>query len=302
MNEVRYDKKKRDRQGNVLSFGVNPKHFQRNQIKFYAYILPIAAVMLLPIIYNIITAFKPLDELFAYPPRFYVKNPTLDNFLRLFEISSGTTIPASRYLFNTALVTLLTMLGNIWISVSVGFVLSKKRFRGKNSLLQINNAALMFVSAAVAIPTYFVIVYTGLKDNFLANILPGLVAPTGVFLTKQFIDQLPDALIEAAVIDGASDYRIIRKIILPLVRPALSTVMILSFQSSWANATASNLYIDNETYKTFAYYISTLATGGSVSTQGVAAAGSLIMFLPNLIIFIILQSGVMNSMVHSGIK
>ncbi len=294
--------KKRDRQGNVLSFGINPKRFHRNQIKFYVYLLPIAAVMLLPIIYNIITAFKPLDELFAYPPRFYVKNPTMDNFSRLFEISSGTTIPASRYLFNTVLVTVLTMMGNIWISVSVGFVLSKKNFRGKNSLLQINNAALMFVSAAVAIPTYFVIVYTGLKDNFLANILPGLVAPTGVFLTKQFIDQLPDALTEAAIIDGASDYKIIRKIILPLVRPALSTVMILSFQGSWANAAASTLYLDNETYKTFAYYIGTLATGGSVSTQGVAAAGSLIMFLPNLIIFIILQSGVMNSMVHSGIK
>ena len=294
--------KRKDKQGKVLSFGINPTHFNRSQLKFYAYLLPIAAVMMLPIIYNIVTAFKPLDELFAYPPRFYVKNPTFDNFLRLFEISSGTTIPASRYLFNTILVTVLTMLGNIWISVSVGFVLSKKRFKGKDALLQINNAALMFVSVAVAIPTYFVIVYTGLKNNFLVNIIPALVAPTGVFLTKQFIDQLPDALIEAAIIDGASDYTIIRRIIFPLVRPALATVMILSFQGAWGNAAASTMYIDNETYKTFAYYMGTLSTGGSVSTQGVAAAGALIMFLPNLIIFIILQSGVMNSMAHSGIK
>lgn len=294
--------KKRDRQGRVLSFGINPTHFNKSQLKFYIYLIPIAAVMTLPIIYNIVTAFKPLDELFAFPPRFYVKNPTLDNFNRLFEISSETDIPASRYLFNTILVTLLTIIGNIWISVSVGYVLSKKRFRGKKALLQINNAALMFVSTAVAIPTYFVIVYTGLRNSFWSNIIPALVAPTGVFLTKQFIDQLPDALIEAAYIDGASDYKIISKIILPLVKPALATIMILSFQSAWGNASASTTYIDNETYKTFAYYMSTLSTGGSVSTQGVAAAGALIMFMPNLIIFIILQSRVMDSMAHSGIK
>lgn len=104
--------KKKNKQGNVLAFGVNPKRFRANQLKFYVYLLPVAAVMLLPIIYNLITAFKPLDELFAYPPRFYVKHPTLDNFLRLFEISSGTAIPASRYLFNTVLTTILTMLGN----------------------------------------------------------------------------------------------------------------------------------------------------------------------------------------------
>ena len=294
--------KKRDRQGRVLSFGINPTHFNKSQLKFYIYLIPIAAVMTLPIIYNIVTAFKPLDELFAFPPRFYVKNPTLDNFNRLFEISSETDIPASRYLFNTILVTLLTIIGNIWISVSVGYVLSKKRFRGKKALLQINNAALMFVSTAVAIPTYFVIVYTGLRNSFWSNIIPALVAPTGVFLTQQFIHQLPDALMEAAYIDGASDYKIISKIILPLVKPALATIMILSFQSAWGNASASTTYIDNETYKTFAYYMSTLSTGGSVSTQGVAAAGALIMFMPNLIIFIILQSRVMDSMAHSGIK
>ena len=294
--------RKRNKQGKVLTFGINPSGFNKNQIKIYAYIIPIAIIMALPIVYNIVTAFKPIDELFAYPPRFYVKNPTFDNFNRLFEISSGTSIPASRYLFNTIAITVLTMIGNVWISVCVGFVLSKKRFRAKNALLQINNAALMFVSAAVTIPTYFVIVYTGLQDNFLVNVLPALVAPTGVFLTKQFIDQLPDALIEAAIIDGANDYKIIAKIIFPLVKPAMSTVMILSFQGAWTNTLASNLYLDNETYKTFAYYMSTLSTGGTVSTAGVAAAGTLIMFLPNLIIFVILQSGVMNTMAHSGIK
>lgn len=280
----------------------DPAGFSKSQIKIYAYLIPIAIVMMLPIVYIVVTAFKPIDELFAYPPRFYVKNPTFNNFRRLFEVSSNTSIPAGRYLFNTMVNTVVIMALNVWISVSVGFVLSKKNFRGKNAMLQINNMALMFVQVAVAIPMYFVIVYTGLKNNFLAGILPALVTPTGVFLVKQFIDQIPDALIEAAVIDGASDYQIVRKIIFPLVKPALSTVMLLAFQGAWADTTASTLYLDNETYKTFAYYIGTLGVGGSVITQGIAAAGALIMLVPNIVLFIIMQSRVMNTMASSGIK
>jgi ABC-type glycerol-3-phosphate transport system permease component len=297
-------KTKERRRKKTLTFGINPKRIHKSQFKFYAYLIPIALVMMLPMIYIFVTAFKPIDELFAYPPRFYVKNPTFDNFRKLFEISSSTAIPASRYLFNTLIITVLRIVGNVVLSVCVGFVLSKKRFRGKNTLLQINTASLMFISAAVAIPTYFVVIYTGLGDNFLANIIPALVAPTGVFLTKQFLDQIPNALIEAAIIDGASDYRIIRKIIYPLVKPALATVTILSFQSAWSDVTASALYIDNETLKTFAYYMSTLSAnaGNSVAGQGIGAAGTLIMFVPNLIIFIILQASVMNTMAHSGIK
>lgn len=280
----------------------DPSRFNRSQIKIYSYLIPIAIVMMLPIIYIIVTAFKPMDELFAYPPRFYVKKPTLDNFRRLFEVSANTSIPAGRYLFNTMVNTVCIMVLNVWISVCVGFVLSKKAFRGKSTLLQINNMALMFVGTAVAIPTYFVIVYTGLKNNFLVGIVPSLVVPTGVFLVKQFIDQIPDALIEAAVIDGASDYQIVRKVIFPLVKPALSTVMLLAFQGAWIDANASNMYLDNETYKTFAYYIGMLTAGGSVITQGIAAAGALIMLIPNIVLFIILQSRVMNTMANSGIK
>lgn len=286
----------------IKTAGTNPKGFERSQIKIYMYLVPMCIVMALPIVYIIVSAFKPIDELFAYPPRFYVINPTLDNFRRLFEISSNSDIPASRYLFNTILITVIRMLLNAWISVCVGYVLSKKKFCGKKVLLEINNAALMFISTAVAIPTYFVIVYTGLRDNFWVNIIPALVVPTGVFLTKQFIDQLPDALIEAATIDGASDFTIVRKIIFPLVKPALATVMLISFQAAWTDSATSSMYINNEALKTFAYYMETLSTGGSVSTQGVAAAGALIMFVPNIILFIILQSGVMDTMAHSGIK
>lgn len=282
--------------------GINPQHFTTGQLKFYAFLVPICLFMALPIVFIFMNAFKPLDELFAYPPRFYVRNPTFDNFNALFAISSTSNIPASRYLFNSVLSSVLTVLSTLVISTSAGYVLSKKRFRLRPALMEINNLALMFCSVAVAIPRYFVISNIGLLDSFWANIIPLLATPTGVFLVKQFIDGLPDALIEAAIIDGANDYQILMKIIMPLVKPALSTLTIMTFQSAWGATEASTNFINNESLKTFAFYLSTLSASGTVSGQGVAAAATLIMFVPNLVIFIFMQSKVMSTMAHSGIK
>lgn len=284
--------------------GVTPTHFDRSQIKILAYMIPICIVMALPIVFVVMNAFKPVDELFAYPPRLYVKNPTFQNFIDLFSLTSQTNIPMSRYLFNSILYTVITVVSTIYIAACAGYVLSKKKFKGRNTLFKINQTALMFVPVAVQIPRYFVIVYTGLIDNFWANILPLLAVPTSVFLVKQFMDQLPDALIEAAVIDGAGDIMIMRKIVMPLIKSPLATVAILSFSSAWGATEASTYFIDNDSLKNFAFYVSTLsnATGNVVAGAGVSAAASLIMFLPNFILFIVMQSRVMNSMAHSGIK
>ncbi len=294
---------RRKRNSVIRSSGINPAHFHKSQIKFLAILLPLCTIMALPIIFIFFNAFKPIDELFAFPPRFYVKNPTWENFSDLFAMASNTDVPATRYLFNTILSTALVVVFTLVISVCAGYVLSKKRFRLKNTFFTINNLGLMFVSVAVTIPRYFVIVYTGLQNNFLANVVPLLVTPTGVFLVKQFIDQMPDALIEAAVIDGASDFQILSKIVVPLVNPAIATVALTTFQGAWGAAEASTLFLDDEALKTFAFYISSLSgSAGGVAGVGIAAAATLIMFLPNLIVFIILQSRVMNTMMHSGIK
>lgn len=288
----------------ITENGLNPTHFHIGQLKILAYMVPICLIMALPIIFIIMNAFKPIDELFAYPPRFYVKNPTLQNFADLFNLTSQTNIPMSRYLVNSIVSTVVTVVLTILLSACAGYTLSKKRFKMRSTLFKINQLALMFVPVAVQIPRYFVIVYTGLTDNFLSNILPLLATPTCVFLVKQFIDQLPDALIEAAVIDGAGDITIMTKIIMPLIKSPLSTVAIISFQSAWNSVEASTFYINDDTLKTFSFYVGTLSnqSGNVVAGAGVSAAASLIMFLPSLILFIILQSKVMNSMVHSGIK
>ncbi len=282
---------------------INPKRFDKSQLKFYAVLVPMALFMVLPVIYIINQAFKPLDELFMFPPRFFVIKPTLKNFTDLLRASSTTGVPMSRYLFNSIIVTSVTVLANILITASSAYVLSKKKFKIKNKLFALNQIALMFVPIAVAIPRYLIIKNVGLTDNFLAHIIPLLAMPIGLFLVKQFMDDIPDALIEAARLDGANDFQILTKIVMPLVKPALATVGILTFQVVWNATESSSLYISDETLKTFAFYLNTLTTSSNViAGAGMAAAAGLIMFLPNLIIFMLLQSKVMNTMTHSGIK
>jgi len=290
----------------IRNSGINPKGFHPSQIKFYLILLPLAVIMVLPIIFIFSHAFKPPDELFAYPPRFFVTNPTFKNFSDLFTKMSNSGVPVSRYLFNSVLITIVTIAASIIVSTTAAYALSKKRFKLKKTLFAVNTVALMFVPIAVTIPRFLLIERLNLMDTFLVHILPGLAMPVGLFLIKQFIDGIPDEVIEAAQIDGASDVWIYWEIILPMIRPAIATIAILTFQATWNNADTSTLFINSESLKTFAFYLSTLtstAAGANVvAGQGIAAAAALIMFLPNLIIFILLQSQVMSTMSHSGLK
>ncbi len=290
----------------VANRGINPSGFHVSQIPFYLVLVPLSVFMLLPIVYIVSSAFKPPDELFAYPPRFWVVNPTLKNLRDLFARMATAGIPVSRYVFNSLMVTATMVVASIAVGSTAAYALSKKRFRLKTTLFAINTVALMFVPIAVTIPRFLIIMRLGLLDSFWVHILPGLAMPVGLFLLKQFMDAVPDEVIEAAQIDGASDWQIYRHIILPMVRPAIATLAILTFQAAWNNAETSTLYINNESLKTFPYYLSTLTTtamgANAVAGQGMAAAAALILFVPNLIMFIILQSQVMSTMSHSGLK
>lgn len=282
---------------------INPKGFDIKQLKIILIILPLALFMLLPIIFIFCHAFKPMDELFAYPPKFFVQRPTLDNFSALMKASSESGIPLSRYMFNSLIITSVTVVCSILLSTSAGFALSKLKFGAKNKILEINNLALMFVPVAVMIPRYLTINALGLIDTYWAHILPLIAIPVSLFLVKQFIDQVPDALIEAAYIDGANDFYVYRKIILPMIKPAIATSAILAFQQAWVSVESSNLYINNESLKSLAFYMNTLTlANNTVAGQGIAAAAALIMFVPNLVLFIILQNSIMNTMAHSGLK
>jgi ABC-type glycerol-3-phosphate transport system permease component len=291
----------------VQNRGINPQGFHVSQIKFYVLLVPLAVLMLLPIVYIFASAFKPPDELFAYPPRFLVSRPTLKNFTDLFSLLSTSGVPISRYLFNSILITLVTVAASIFVSSAAAYALSKKRFKLKQTLFAINTIALMFVPVAVTIPRFLVIENLNLLNSFWVHILPVLAMPVGLFLLKQFVDGIPDEVIEAAQIDGASDWWIYWRIILPMIQPAIATIAILTFQAAWNNAEISTLYINTESLRTLAFYLSTLTSttttgAAAVAGQGIAAAAALIMFLPNLIMFIFLQGQVMSTMSRSGLK
>jgi len=281
---------------------INPKGFSLSQMKFYAILIPLGIFMLLPVVFIINQAFKPLGELYAFPPTIFVKDPTMKNFRDLFALSGTTGVPMTRYLFNSILISVLTIIVNMIITVMAAYAFSKKKFRLKGALFNINQMALMFVATSVAVPRYIVIVNSGMINTWFAHILPLIAMPVGLFLVKQFVDQIPDALIEAAVMDGAKDFKIIQKVVIPLVRPALATSVVLTFQVVWNATEASNNFITNDTMKTLAFYLTSLSANNAVAATGMIAAASVILFLPNLIIFIIMQSKVMNTMAHSGIK
>lgn len=264
----------------------------------------LALFMALPIIYTINHAFKPINELFLYPPRFWVSEPTLQNFKDLFLKTQTLVVPFTRYLFNSLFATGLTVVIAVVISAMAAYALSKHRFPAAKLVFAMIIFALMFAPETVAIPRYLVVANMGIMNTYLAHTLPLLAAPVSVFLMKQFIDQVPGELLDAAKIDGAGEFTLFAKIVMPICLPAVATVAILAFQSSWQQTETSNLYIQEEVMKTLPYYVATLTNGiaNNVVGQGTAAAATLLLFVPNLIIFLLFQRKVMATMANSGIK
>nr|WP_280521126.1 carbohydrate ABC transporter permease [Paenibacillus mangrovi] len=282
----------------------NPQKLHKDQWGFHLVLLILSLFMLLPIVFIVNHAFKPFTELFAYPPTFFVKMPTLENFRLLINFSAESGIPASRYVFNSLFTTTLVILLTLLISSLAAYALSKLSFRGKHVFNKVNTLALMFVPIAVAIPRFLIIENLGIFNTYLAHIVPMLAMPIGIFLLKQFMDQVPDDLIEASKMDGAGNWRVYWNVMLPLVKPALVTVAILTFQASWGNSESSSIFMDDESLRTLPFYMNTLVaqSGNIVAGAGLAAVAGLVMFVPNIVLFIVLQNKVMDSMAHTGIK
>jgi len=283
----------------------NPDRLKLDQWRFHAFLIPLTTFMALPLIFMFNHAFKPYSELFAYPPRFFVRRPTLENFIRLLTFSRESGIPISRYIFNSVITTSAVIFLTLIIGSAAAYALSKLEFKGKELLNKINVFSLMFVPIAVMIPRFLVLINLGIYNTYWAHIIPLLAMPVGIFLIKQFMDtNVPKELIEAAKIDGAGNWRIYWSIALPLVKPAIVTVAILVFQTSWQNIEGSSLFVDIEALRTLPFYMSTVISqqGNIVVTAGVGAASALIMLVPNLLLFIFMQNKVMASMATSGIK
>ncbi|MCR8659003.1 carbohydrate ABC transporter permease [Paenibacillus endoradicis] len=267
-------------------------------------LIVISIFMLLPIVYIFNHAFKPYHELFVYPPTFIVKEPSLQNFNELLSVTARSTVPMIRYIFNSVFVSVASVVLVTIVSALCAYPLAKHKFPGAAFVFSSILLTLMFAPEVVQIPRYLVVSQLGIMNTYFAHFLPMMAMPVGVFLLKQFMDQIPDALLEAARIDGASEFTVFLRVVIPVCMPAVATVAILAFQNSWANIETSSLFMLDDEMKSFAFFLSTLTNNlaNNVAMQGAAAVASLIMFIPNLIVFVILQSKVITTMAHSGIK
>ncbi|MBO6100176.1 MAG: carbohydrate ABC transporter permease, partial [Spirochaetaceae bacterium] len=265
----------------------------------YSVVFLFAFIMVFPMIYSICQSFKPLDELLKFPPTVFPRNPTTDNFSDLFVIMSQSWVPFSRYIFNTLFVTVVGTFGHVIIASMAAYVLAKYRFPLGDAFFRIVVVALMFVGYVTFIPNYIIMCRLHIVDTYWAIILPAFVAPMGLFLMKQFMEGFPMAIIEAAKIDGAHEWKIFMNLVMPNVKPAWLTISIFSIQGLWNNQQASVIYSENK--KMLAYALQQILLGG-IARQGPGAAVTVVTLAVPIIFFIFSQSQILETMATSGLK
>ena len=276
-----------------------PNRSRGGDLGIYIMLILFGLFFVLPLVYAISSAFKPLDEIYLYPPRFFVKNPTFNNFQDLLVVMSSSYVPFTRYVFNTVLTTLFGTLGHLLLGSMAAYVLAKYKFPGGKQFFNLCQSALMFNVYVLQIPTYLIMSQLGWVDTYLALIVPAFALPIGLFLMKNFMEQIPDALIEAAKIDGAREGRIYLQIVMPNVKPAWLTVTIFSVQNLWNQK--GQVYIYSEEYKMLPYALQQIMSGG-VARAGVGSAATMVVMMVPIIVFIMAQSNILETMASSGIK
>jgi len=260
----------------------------------------LGAFMFLPMLYVIMQSLKPLDELFVFPPRFFVIHPTFDNFRSLFSLMNDSWVPFSRYIFNTIFITFAGTLGNLIFASMAAYALAKIKFPGSKMIFSMIVTSLMFHSTVNQVTHFILFSAFGWIDSLLAIIVPAMASTLGLYLMKQFMETaVADTVLESARLDGASEFRIYLTIAMPMVKPAWLTLMIEAFKGLWN--TGASIYIHSEQLKTFNYAIGQILAGG-IARSGAGAASTVIMMMVPITVFVINQSKIIETFGSSGMK
>ena len=269
-------------------------------IFYFTFLILMGIVMVLPLVYCVVTSLKPLDELLIFPPRFFVKRPTLLNYFAIPSVLSSMQIPISRYFFNTVLIAFFSTFGSIIICSMAAFAFSKSQLKYKGLLFTIVQFMMLYSAATLAVPQYLIFSRLQLLDTYWVYILPALPSCVNCFLMKQFLDaSIHDSLLEAAQIDGASIARIYWSIVMPSLKPAYLTVLLSTFQIMWGVVPGGTIF--KEELKTLPYAMRSVANAG-IARSGTAMAITVMLMIPPILVFIFTQSNVMETMSNSGIK
>ncbi len=273
--------------------------------KFVSFIIALFLVLaglftILPLIYSVLTSFKPLEELLKFPPAFFVSRPTLQNYRQLPSIISSLSVPLSRYVFNSFFIALVTTAGHVIVAAMAAFSMSKGRFKGLAVIFLVVQFSLLYNSYTLAIPQYMIMSKLHLVDTFWVYILPYLPSSLGVFLMKQYMDgSIPDALLEAAYIDGAGEFKMFWRIVMPNAKPAWMTLTMFAFRDLWSLQPQGTIF--TEKLKLLPNVMTTIVSGG-IARSGSAMAAMVILMIPPLLVYLVSQSSIVETMTTSGIK
>ena len=276
-----------------------PNRSLGGDIGVYIFLFLCSALMLAPLVFAVSNSLKPLDEILKKPPNFLPVHPTFDNFSDLFVTLSQGWVPLTRYIWNTLFVTVVGTVGHVILASMAAYVLAKYRFPGGQLFFRIAVVALMFVGYVTSIPNYLIMCKLHIVDTYWSIILPAIGGSLGLFLMKQFMDGFPSSLIEAAKIDGAREFTIFWKLVMPNVRPAWLTISIFSIQSLWNNPQTQTIYTENK--KMLSYALTQLGQN-VIARMGQQNAVIVFTMLVPIVFFIFSQSQIMETMATSGLK
>ncbi len=263
------------------------------------FLLIAGVFMAFPMIYAISNSFKPLHELWLFPPNLIVRNPTIDNYKDMFTILSNTTVPFSRYLFNTLFITIGCTFLRVLSASMASYPLSKENFRGRKTINKLITMTLMFAAPASALANYLIMANLGWIDTWLCFLIPALGSSFSLYLIRGFVDQFPDSVLEAARIDGAGEFTIFWKILMPNMKPAWMTLIVFSVRDYWNQG--ASIYVYREELKTLNYAMGQIAAEG-VARAGVSMAINVIMMIVPVLTFLVTQSNIIETMATSGMK
>lgn len=259
----------------------------------------IGIIMAVPLVYTLLQSFKGLEEIFIFPPRFWVKRPTTINYKMLASLTTNLWVPFSRYLFNSVFISVTTTCLQVVFASMAAYPLAKHDFPGKKFFFTIVVLALLFTYQVVALPQYIEISMFGMIDSYISLILPSLAYPLGMYLMRQNMISFPDSIIESARIDGASEAKVFWRIVMPSMKSVWMTMVVFSFGDMWNRSDAS--YIYSEQLKSLPTLLSQISAGG-IARTGVAAAISVLLIIPPIFTFLFTQSNVIETMASSGMK
>lgn len=259
----------------------------------------LASVMVIPLIYALLQSLKPIEEIFVYPPRFWVRRPTLDNFASIFRSAGDLWVPFSRYVFNSFFLAGISTAIQVLLASMAAYPLAKHHFRGQALLFNTVVVALLFTGEVLFLPQYLLVSVLGIVDSYWAMILPTMAYPLGLYLMRQNMLAFPDVILEAARIDGAPERDVFWKMVMPNMKAPLMTMIVFSFSAMWSRSDTSLIYA--EELKGLPTLLSQLSSAG-IARAGMAAASTVLLMIPPIIVFVLTQSRVIEAMTNSGIK